>query len=94
MLLQGLWRLALAMPDPHNLALPRADRRCLQVGIFNLWSKSIVDIRESYDQFSITEGGMELTPETHLFLRFRRRFDDVFNPNQLQVWCVRAVVCW
>ena len=58
--------------------------RCMQIGIFNLWSKSIVDIRESYDQFSITDQSIEITPETHLVLRFHRKFDAVFNTGTLQ----------
>lgn len=44
-----------------------------------------MDITLSRDSYSITNATIELTPELHLVLRFRRRFDANFEPGKLQV---------
>lgn len=57
----------------------------MQVKLFNLYSKSIVDIQESYDQFIIANQSLELISERHLVLRFWRRYDYMFQHNRIQV---------
>lgn len=57
---------------------------CRQVAVFNLWSKNVVDIRESYDQFWVTNTSIEYIDQAYLVLRFQRSFDSVFNQDMLQ----------
>ena len=60
----------------------------MQVKLFNLNSKSIVDIQESYDQFIISNSSLEFIDPSnlrHLVLKFWRRYDYVFQPGKIQV---------
>ena len=57
----------------------------MQVAPYILYSKNPRDLGTAWNSFSITNGTIDITPETHLVLRFRRRFDATFRPGVVQV---------
>ena len=65
----------------------------MQVKMFNLYSKTIMDIQESYDQFIISNQSLELIGGDlrHIVLRFWRKYDAVFRPGKVQVLCLNKV---
>lgn len=59
----------------------------MQVKLFNLYSKSLGGVRESYDQFVISNSSIEIINDKHLVLKFWRKYDAVFAPGKVQVCC-------
>ncbi|KAK9808162.1 hypothetical protein WJX73_003763 [Symbiochloris irregularis] len=54
------------------------------INVYDLWSKTVRDVRPSYDQYDITNSSIEYTTDNYLVLRFRRTFDSVFYPGKTQ----------
>lgn len=56
-----------------------------QVGVYDLWAKSVTSIMPSLDMFTITNTSVVQLPSKTLILRFRRSFDATFNLESEQV---------
>ena len=68
--------------------LRHADPQALtQVGVYDLYSKTVKGIEPSLDGFAVTNASVVLTPTHALLLRFRRSFDATFTLALEQV-------CW
>ena len=57
----------------------------VQISVRSLKGKNIYHVLETLDTFTITNQSIELTPEQHTILRFRRQFDSSFVPHIDQV---------
>ena len=57
----------------------------MQVGVYDLWAKSVTSIMPSLDMFTITNTSVVSLPSKTLILRFRRSFDATFNLETEQV---------
>ena len=57
----------------------------LQIGVYDLYSKTARGIEESLDGFTVTNTSVMVTSAKALILRFRRSYDVTFAPSIQQV---------
>ena len=50
----------------------------LQINVYDLKAKNVMQIIPQRQGFTISNQSLELTPDLHLILRFRRAFDNDF----------------